>query len=92
MPEQSAAALGGLVFILVIILLWVVARIHDTLRRTERKLDIFMRCSGYDPGQIATLEAQSLVKAGRKAEAIRVYRELTGARLAEAKAFVEGLR
>jgi hypothetical protein len=92
MLEQSAAWLGGLVLILVIILLWVVARIDATLRRAERKLDIFMRCSGYDPGQIAALEAESLVKAGRKIEAIRVYRELTGARLAEAKAFIESIK
>jgi hypothetical protein len=91
MPEQSAAWLSVFILVLVVVALWVVARIDATLRRTERKLDILMRCSGYDPGQIATLEAQSLVKAGRKPEAVQVYRELTGAGHVEANAFVENL-
>jgi ribosomal protein L7/L12 len=89
MPEQSAAWLSMFLLVLVIVALWAVARIDAVVRRAERKLDILMKCSGYNPTQIATLEAQALVRAGRKAEAVRVYRELTGASRAEAVATIE---
>jgi len=91
MPEQSAAWLSLFLLALVVVALWAVARIDATVRRAERKLDILMKCSGYDPAQIATLEAQALVRAGRKAEAVRLYRELTGVSRAEAVAIIEGL-
>jgi ribosomal protein L7/L12 len=81
-----------LILVLLVITIWVIARLTDTVRRAERKLDIFMRCSGFDPAQIATLEAESLVRAGRKVEAIKVYRELTGASLAKAKEVVDRLK
>jgi ribosomal protein L7/L12 len=92
MPETSTALLSLLIVILVVVILWAIARLDSTVRRAERKLDIFMRCSGYDPTQIATLEAESLARAGRKAEAIKVYRELTGASLTQAKSVVDGFK
>jgi hypothetical protein len=92
MPETSTALLSLLIVILVVVILWTISRLDGTVRRAERKLDIFMRCSGYDPTQIATLEAESLARAGRKVEAVRVYRELTGASLAQAKAVVDGFK
>lgn len=61
------------------------------LARIERMLDALVRHSGLDLNAAADKQARELVLAGKKIEAIKVYREFTGAGLAEAKAHVEGL-
>lgn len=67
----------------------VLAKAAATARRTERKVDALLRHSGVDMANVANREVEELVKAGRKIDAIKAYRELTGASLAEAKAAVE---
>ena len=61
------------------------------LARMERMLDALVRHSGIDLSAVADKRAGELLRAGKKIEAIKVYREFTGAGLAEAEAHVEGL-
>ena len=71
---------------------WMVARTADAVARVERKLSALLKHSGLDIATIAGQEAQVLARAGRKMEAIKLYREYTGVGLAEAKAAVERLQ
>jgi hypothetical protein len=66
-------------------------RSKDQLGRVERKLDLLLQHAQVDVPAAAGREAAALVRAGNKIQAIRAYRELTGAGLAEAKAAVERL-
>jgi hypothetical protein len=62
------------------------------LQRIERKLNALLRHQGVDPTQGLPLSDRVKELAGdpsRKIEAIKVYREETGASLAEAKEAVE---
>jgi ribosomal protein L7/L12 len=90
MPEPTfwiVLAVLGLSMVIAI----VQGRLKDQLAALERKLDLLLRYSGIDVTVQADKEAAELLRAGKKIEAIRIYRELTGAGLAEAKAHVEGL-
>jgi hypothetical protein len=70
-----------------------IVQVHskDQLARLERKLDSLLRLSGLELAGLADREAAALLRAGKKIEAIRAYRDLTGAGLVEAKARVEVL-
>ena len=81
----------GVTFGLVIVMFWQVIQAHLGIGRVERKLDVLLKHSGLDLTQVVSQEVQALMRAGKKIEAIRLYRELTGAGLAEAKAAVESL-
>jgi ribosomal protein L7/L12 len=61
------------------------------LRRIEQKLDLILAHLGlaYEPASTLDDEARRLADAGRKIEAIKAYREATGAGLADAKEAVE---
>ena len=61
------------------------------LRRIERKIDLILKHLGLDPDQGVNQQVMELVKAGQKIQAIKLYREQTGAGLKEAKEYVEGL-
>jgi ribosomal protein L7/L12 len=74
-----------------LIVAYVVLRAAAVVSRIERKLDLLIRHSGIDLDKIAADEAAALARAGKKIEAIKAYRELTGCGLAEAKAKVESL-
>jgi ribosomal protein L7/L12 len=90
MPEPTfwiVLAVLGLSMVIAI----VQGRLKDQLGRLERKLDALLRHSGMDVAALADKDAAELLRAGRRIDAIRVYREWTGAGLAEAKAHVEGL-
>jgi ribosomal protein L7/L12 len=67
-------------------------RAKGHLGKVERKLDLLLRHSSVDVAAVAELEAAELGRAGKKIQAIRVYRDLTGASLVEAKRYVEGLQ
>lgn len=66
------------------------------LDRIERKLDTMMDqlgVTGSDPqGPNDLLKVEELALKGKTIDAIKRYRQLTGAGLAEAKAFVDQLR
>jgi ribosomal protein L7/L12 len=74
-----------------VVLSVVQGRAKDQLGRVERKLDLLLKHAQIDAAAVADQEAAALMRAGRKVEAIRAYRGLTGAGLAEAKAAVERL-
>ncbi len=61
------------------------------LVRIERKVDLIVAHLGLDPNQGVNPEVMERVKAGRKIEAIKLYRAQTGAGLKEAKDYVESL-
>ncbi|MFK8846914.1 MULTISPECIES: ribosomal protein L7/L12 [Streptomyces] len=60
------------------------------LRRMDRKLDLIMEHLGVEEtGPEGIAEVDALLHKGKKIEAIKRYRELTGAGLVEAKEAVE---
>jgi hypothetical protein len=61
------------------------------LRSLERRVDLILKHLGIDPNQGINPQVQELMKAGQKIQAIKLYRELTGAGLKEAKDYVESL-
>lgn len=61
------------------------------LSRIERKLDAIMLRLQIEIPDDGLDDLRELVKLNRKIEAIKVYRERTGAGLAEAKALVDSL-
>lgn len=73
------------------------AGLSARLERVERKLDALLEQLGIAPEDVVPDpvsdprfgEVRELVAAGRKIEAIKVYRELTGAGLFDAKVAVD---
>lgn len=61
------------------------------LKRIERKVDLLLRHLQLDSDQGVDPKVLELMQAGRKIEAIKLYREQTGVGLKEAKDYVEGL-
>lgn len=62
------------------------------LNRLEDKVDLLLKHAGLEEPPLPRQdEVVALVRAGRKIEAIKVYREATGAGLVEAKNAVERL-
>jgi ribosomal protein L7/L12 len=76
-----------------VLAVWVtVSSMQARLERVERKLNALLRHSGIDAAEGSPLSDRVKALAddpARKIEAIKVYREETGAGLAEAKAAVE---
>jgi ribosomal protein L7/L12 len=68
-----------------------VARVERRLMRTERKLDAIMAHLGIAEPEPELHDVLRLLREGKKIEAIKVYRERTGAGLKEAKDAVERL-
>lgn len=91
MPEMVAAWASGFSLGLLLVAFWMIARSSASVARVERKLDALLKHSGVDLSTLAVREAEALVRAGREIEAIKAYREPTGAGLAVAKAAVEKL-
>ena len=62
------------------------------LQRIERKLDLLLKHHGLaEPEPAEMAQIRDLMRAGKKIEAIKVYREQFGGGLAEAKAAVEAM-
>ncbi|MBU6414271.1 MAG: hypothetical protein KGS45_12460 [Planctomycetes bacterium] len=61
------------------------------LARIERKLDAIMQRLQIEVPDDGLDDLRELVKLNRKIEAIKVYRERTGATLADAKAMIDSL-
>jgi ribosomal protein L7/L12 len=79
------------------ILFWLLATRSSAsadLRRIERKLNALLRHQGIDPAQTPAVSErikQLAADPARKIEAIKAYREETGASLVEAKEAVEAI-
>ena len=89
MWETISGWFSGFTCGLVLIATIFIAKVAIIVVRTERKVDALLRHAGVDLTAVANQEVEALMKAGRKIDAIKAYRELTGASLAEAKAAVE---
>ena len=59
--------------------------------RIEKKLDLILTHLGIPWGDETQEHIQELLRAGRKIDAIKFYREQSGASLKDAKDFVESL-
>ncbi|MFN7020177.1 MAG: hypothetical protein ACK4WH_02460 [Phycisphaerales bacterium] len=67
------------------------ARLESRLARIERKLDLLLSHLGIAEPAPDHADIRELARSGRKIEAIKLYRERTGAGLAEAKAAVDAM-
>jgi len=85
----------GLALFAIIVILFAYIEIQQLkaeLRRQSEELDSIRAKLGIiEPSTVAP-EIRRLLQEGRKIEAIKVYREMTGVGLAEAKAAVERIR
>lgn len=64
-------------------------RLERRLRETDRKLDLLLAHHGIADPHPELDAVDELVRSGKKVEAIKRYRQLTGAGLVEAKEAVE---
>ncbi|ANP49152.1 ribosomal protein L7/L12 [Streptomyces griseochromogenes] len=67
------------------------ARAEQRLKRVERKLDLVMKHLDLQEEIPRMDEVNALVREGKKIQAIKVYREDTGAGLKEAKEAIDRL-
>ncbi|MGC3004031.1 ribosomal protein L7/L12 [Streptomyces sp. G35A] len=87
----------ALLFLTVVVLLGILtvqsglSRTDRRIARVERKVDQVLAHLGIDEDLPRRDEIERLVREGRKVQAIKVYREATGAGLAEAKEAVDRL-
>lgn len=89
---MSAGVGEGLAFmslILILIVSYEVQQLKRELRRVSGALDSIREKLGIVEPQKVPAEVFGLLESGRKLEAIKAYREATGAGLAEAKSAVE---
>jgi len=94
--NESAAVFSTLTFFLVLIAIFRLATLDRrlaTLSRVEAKLDALIRHAGiqFDPYEFVQEGVAESLKRGHKIEAIKRYREGTGATLKDAKDFVDEL-
>jgi ribosomal protein L7/L12 len=87
--EALAGAILGLVLGFTLAIL--IGRAIASIARLERKVDALLRHAGLDVARLAEEEVAALVRAGKKIDAIKLYREYTGCGLAEAKARVDAM-
>jgi ribosomal protein L7/L12 len=98
LPDGSgliALALLGLILIFSITMrLNAIHRRFAALDRIEAKLDLLLKQANirFDPAAGVSNAVIEALRAGRKIEAIRLYRETSGVGLKEAKDFVEGVQ
>ncbi len=81
----------GLVLPLLLIQVLVPKSPDANLLRLERKIDLILEHLGLDLNQGVHEKIMELMKADKKIEAIKIYREQTGTGLKEAKDYVESL-
>jgi ribosomal protein L7/L12 len=91
MSDVVTATAAGATLGLVLVMFWHVLTARTEVTSMQRKLDALLKHAGVDFKAEAEGQARALLQAGNKIEAIKVYREMTGAGLAEAKAAVERL-
>jgi ribosomal protein L7/L12 len=95
MPE-FLPVLNSLVLVSVILMILSTAitgaRTATLVAAVNRKLDLLLKQAGVDIQPIMRAEVETLLRAGKKIDAIKVYREFTGAGLADAKAAVEKMQ
>lgn len=71
-----------------------IERLKKRVEALEIRMDNMMRMAGHDipkPEAKSSDEVMECLSAGRKIEAIKIYRRETGASLKDAKEFIESL-
>lgn len=66
-------------------------KLQYQLARIEKKLDLIMESLGLSVPEDGMDDVRAMAAKGEKIEAIKLYRDRTGAGLYEAKQFVDGL-
>jgi hypothetical protein len=92
----SEIPVDGTIWLVLILGLFLMAQYLSTTtngssKRLERKVDLILKHLGLDPYQDVNPQVIELLKSGQKIQAIKLYREQTGAGLKDAKDYVEGL-
>lgn len=87
--QELIVPITGVTLCLVVGMLLTIAKISSTVARMDKKVDLLLKQAKVDLNAVAQSEVEKLMREGRKIEAIKLYRELTGVELAEAKAAVE---
>jgi ribosomal protein L7/L12 len=91
MPETVLGGVTGLTLGVVLVLLLRGSATSARVARIERKLDLLLKHSGVDVAGADGEAIATLIREGKKIEAIKLYREMSGCGLAEAKAHVDSL-
>ena len=92
MNDNTLGAISGIVLMgLYFGLLVMHIKTAAAVIRIEARLNLILKQSGIDVKAKALEQAASLMREGKKIEAIKKLRELTGCGLAEAKQRVESL-
>jgi hypothetical protein len=73
----------------VVVIIFVLTMLSARVTKLSRQMNVLMNHFGIDVTAVAAQEALKLMKAGRKIEAIKLYRDLTGVSLEDAKNAVE---
>jgi hypothetical protein len=81
--------------VLLVVVWYTLARIEGRLREQDHKLDLLLRQAGIDPrrpGEASDRVKTLALQPSQRIEAIRVYREETGADLRAAMAMIDSLK
>jgi hypothetical protein len=89
MTDTLIILYGSMMVPVAIFVLILVSHLAATIARIDRRLDLLVRHAGIDIWEVAMREAQTLLRAGRKVEAVKRYREYLGVSLADAKRAIE---
>jgi len=93
---MEISLLGSLLLTAILVLMYLQAKFSDqrrALARLESKLDALLQSQGvaFSPYSDIPDEILNEVRAGRKVEAIKLYRQRTGVGLKEASAVINAL-
>ena len=88
MEPLMTGMLGG-TFGLGFVAIWLIGKSLDHIERVEEKINVLLDHAGFEMSELAQQKARKHLQKGNKIAAIKVYRQLTNASLAEAKAAVE---
>ncbi len=89
--EHLSGVFSGATLGLMLVTYFYLIKTFNTVNSLNARVNLLLKQQGIDVVQLGAAQAQELMRAGKKIEAIKVYREATGAGLAEAKAAVERL-
>jgi ribosomal protein L7/L12 len=89
--DHAAGFLSGLTLGLLVVGFFFILKIHSVVTILDQRMRMLLKHHGIDLEQAAAEKAREQLNAGNKIEAVKVYREMTGSSLAEAKSAVEKL-
>lgn len=89
-----AVALSATISVVLVFRVASLERRISALSRLESKIDALLKHEGaeWEPGEDAPAAVVEAIRRGQKIEAIKLYREASGAGLKDSKEFVEALQ